>query len=110
MTNIVSTLAKVVIALLVTANLTTLATHALADDECHDPIEKWQPREALKTRLQQQGWVVHRIRIDDGCYEVRALDEQGRKVKATFAPASLTLLELDVKHEKHEKHDKPDQS
>jgi hypothetical protein len=73
-----------------------------ADDECKDPIAQWQSREVLKAKLEQQGWVVKRIRIDDGCYEVRAMDEQGRRVKATYAPASLTLLELEVKHDKHE--------
>lgn len=75
---------------------------AVADDECQDPIAQWQSREVLKTKLEQQGWVVKRIRIDDGCYEVRAIDAQGRRVKATYAPASLTLLELKVKHDKHE--------
>ncbi|MFN6970901.1 MAG: PepSY domain-containing protein [Rheinheimera sp.] len=75
---------------------------AVADDECQDPIDQWQPREVLKTKLEQQGWVVKRIRIDDGCYEVRAIDAQGRRVKATYAPASLTLLELKVKHDKQD--------
>lgn len=75
----------------------------LADQECKDPIAQWQPREVLKTKLEQQGWVVKRIRIDDGCYEVRAIDAQGRRVKATYAPASLTLLELELKHHKHDR-------
>lgn len=77
----------------------TLAGAAWADEECKDPIAQWQTREVLKARLEQQGWVVKRIRIDDGCYEVRAMDEQGRRVKATYAPATLTLLELEVKHD-----------
>jgi len=74
----------------------------LADEECKDPIAQWQPREVLKTKLEQQGWVVKRIRIDDGCYEVRAIDAQGRRVKATYAPASLALLELEVKHNQYD--------
>ena len=77
----------------------TLAGAAWADEECKDPIAQWQSREVLKARLEQQGWVVKRIRIDDGCYEVRAMDEQGRRVKATYAPATLTLLEMEVKHD-----------
>lgn len=74
----------------------------LADNECKDPIAKWQSREVLKTELEQRGWVVKRIRIDDGCYEVRAMDEHGRRVKATYAPSSLTLLELEIKHDKQD--------
>lgn len=83
-------------------SLTFFTVPAQADDECNDPIATWQSREVLKVKLEQQGWVVKRIRIDDGCYEVRAMDEQGRRVKATYAPASLTLLELEVKHDQHE--------
>lgn len=83
----------------VTLASVTLAGAAWADEECKDPIAQWQSREVLKAKLEQQGWVVKRIRIDDGCYEVRAMDEQGRRVKATYAPATLTLLELDVKHD-----------
>ena len=82
--------------------LVFFSTATVADEECTDPIAQWQPREVLKTKLEQQGWVVKRIRIDDGCYEVRAIDAQGRRVKATYAPASLTLLELELKHDKHE--------
>ncbi len=90
-----------------------LAGAASSDDDCKDPIAQWQSREVLKAKLEQQGWVVKRIRIDDGCYEVRAMDEQGRRVKATYAPATLTLLELEVKHDHQEqreqqhKHQKP---
>lgn len=83
-------------------SLVFFSAATLADEECTDPIAQWQPREVLKTKLEQQGWMVKRIRIDDGCYEVRAIDAQGRRVKATYAPASLTLLKLKVKHDQQE--------
>jgi hypothetical protein len=72
----------------------------LADDDCTDPVAEWQSRQVLKNRLEQQGWQVRLIRIDDGCYEVEALDEGGRRVKAKFTPASLTLIELEVSQHK----------
>jgi hypothetical protein len=83
--------------------LTFIAWPTIADEECTDQIAEWQPREILKKQLEAQGWVVKRIRIDDGCYEVRALDSKGRRVKATFTPASLTLLELEIKHDEESK-------
>lgn len=101
MNSTMSILAKVARLLLVSFNLTLMVAPALADDECEEPIADWQPREILKQRLEQQGWVVQRIRIDDGCYEVRALNERGRRIKATFSPASLILLKLKVKDDKH---------
>ena len=96
-------LTKLTIVLVLSLNCIIISTTVLADDEeCRDPIAQWQTREVLKKRLEELGWVVHRIRIDDGCYEVRAIDEQGRRVKATYSPASLTLLELKVKNREHE--------
>lgn len=79
-----------------------LAKNALADEDCSDPVGQWQSREVLKKRLEQQAWIVQHIRIDDGCYEVRALDDQGRRVKATYSPAALTLLKLKVKNHQGE--------
>ena len=66
---------------------------ALADDDCDDPISNRQPREALRQQLEDDGWIVYRIKIDDGCYEVKAQDNEGNRVEASFAPASLELME-----------------
>lgn len=103
--NTISALRKIALLLGAFVSLIVFSNPVLADEQCEAPIAQWQSREVLKAKLEQQGWLVKRIRIDDGCYEVRAMDEQGRRVKATFAPASLTLLELEVKHNKQTKRD-----
>lgn len=69
---------------------------ALADTACDDPVASWQPRESLRQKIEQRGWVVQRIKVDDGCYEVRGRDRKGNKFKATYAPASLRLLTLEI--------------
>ena len=70
---------------------------ALADDDCNDPVADWQPREVLRQQLEQRGWTVQRIKVDDGCYEVRGVDKLGNKFKAKYAPASLRIRQLEVK-------------
>ena len=45
---------------------------ALADDDCDAPIAHWQPRDAVLRMAAEQGWQVQRLKIDDGCYEIRA--------------------------------------
>lgn len=105
--NKISVVRKMAMVFGVFISLSFFTWSALADDECDDPIANWQSREMLKEKLEQQGWVVERIRIDDGCYEVRALDQHGRRVKATYSPASLTLLELEVKHGKQQNSEHP---
>jgi hypothetical protein len=69
----------------------------LADDDCTDPVADWQPRETLRQQVEQEGWTVRRIKVDDGCYEVRGQDRQGNKLRASYAPASLQLRELEIK-------------
>lgn len=70
---------------------------ALADDDCNDPVSEWQPREQLRQIMEDKGWHVKRIKVDDGCYEVKGFDRKGNRVKATFSPASLKIRELKIK-------------
>lgn len=70
----------------------------LADGDCSDPVAEWQPREMLRQRLEQQGWKVQRIKVDDGCYEVRGVDGHGNKFKGKYSPKSLRVKELEIKY------------
>jgi len=69
---------------------------AMADNDCVDPVANWQPREVLRQQLEQQGWTVQRIKVDDGCYEVRGIDRLGNNFKAKYAPASLRIHKLEI--------------
>ncbi len=68
----------------------------LANDDCLDPVADWQPRDVLRQQLEGHGWDVRRIKVDDGCYQVRATDRKGNPVEATFAPASLRIRTLEI--------------
>jgi len=74
---------------------------ALADDDCHVPMSQWQPREAVETIARARGWQVSRIKIDDGCYQVRGLDEAGNAFKAKIDPQTLSIVKMKRK-ERHE--------
>lgn len=87
------------VGLVALVQLATLPMPAIADDDCQDPVVEWQSRQTLKNRLEQLGWQIQRIRIDDGCYQVHAIDQLGRRVKATFTPATLSLIKLEIRAE-----------
>ncbi|MFT0548649.1 PepSY domain-containing protein [Allopusillimonas ginsengisoli] len=74
-----------------------ISSTALADDHCTDPVADWQPREVLRQQLEQHGWTVNRIKVDDGCYEVKGVDKNGNKFEAKYAPASLQIRKLEIK-------------
>jgi hypothetical protein len=76
---------------------------AAADERCAVPLADWQPKTALQTKLEGDGWTVLRIRTDDGCYAVHGRDASGRTFKARFDPA--TLERLPGRRDRHDHHD-----
>ncbi len=67
---------------------------ASASDDCDAPLERWQTREAVRQMATAQGWQIQRLKIDDGCYEVRGTDAQGRAFKAKIDPETLKVLKI----------------
>lgn len=53
------------------------------------PPETWQPQSTLEKQLVAKGWKVNRIKVDGGCYEVYAIDDNGKRVEAYFHPETL---------------------
>ncbi len=65
-----------------------------ADDDCDAPVERWQSREAVRQMAARQGWKIQRLKIDDGCYEIRGTNAQGRAFKAKIDPETLQVLKM----------------
>lgn len=74
--------------------LALAAVPALAGDDCDVPTQQWQSRDAVMQMAAQQGWQVQRLKIDDGCYEIRGRDAQGRSFKAKLDPQTLRVLKI----------------
>ena len=88
--------------------LAVAALPALASSDCDAPASQWQSREAVRQMAQQQGWQIERLKIDDGCYEIRGTDAQGRRFKAKLDPETLQVLKIkqrerDEHHKEHER-------
>lgn len=84
--------------IVITFLLLLVSGSALADDDCDDPVARWQPRENLRQKLEAEGWQVFRIKVDDGCYEVKGRDSNGHRVEAEYSPATLELREIERKY------------
>ena len=79
---------------LLALSLGLAALPALADDDCNAPMDRWQSREAVRQMAAQQGWQIQRLKIDDGCYEIRGTDNQGRTFKAKIDPETLKVVKI----------------
>jgi len=53
------------------------------------PQSGWQSQDTLKKKLTDQGWQIRQIKIDGGCYEVYAVNEQGQRVESYFHPVTF---------------------
>ena len=61
---------------------------ALADKDCVDPVANWQSRDVLRERLEQRGWKVQRIKVDDGwCWTTRQ-----RGIQFTAPPGAILYV------------------
>lgn len=83
--------------LVLSLGLATVTTWA--SDDCDAPLNRWQTRDAVRQLAAAQGWEVHRLKIDDGCYEIRGTDVQGNAFKAKIDPETLKVLKM--KRDKH---------
>ncbi|MGP2490333.1 PepSY domain-containing protein [Mesorhizobium sp. PUT5] len=70
---------------------------AMADDDCHVPMDQWQSREAVEAMAKARGWQVSRLKIDDGCYQIRGIDGAGQSFKAKIDPATLSVVKMKYK-------------
>lgn len=87
--------------------LGVVALPTWAGDDCDAPVSRWQSREAVRQWAVTQGWQIQRLKIDDGCYEIRGTDAQGRLFKAKLDPETLKVLKIkqgDSKHSRERTH------
>lgn len=62
---------------------------AQAEDEstkCDVPKDKWISEDAMKAKAKELGLDVRKIKVENGCYEVYAIDAKGKKVEQVFNP------------------------
>ena len=86
---------------LLALSLGLTALPASADKDCDAPLNRWQSRDAVRQMAAAQGWEIQRLKIDDGCYEVRGTDSQGRAFKAKIDPETLKVLKMKQGERRH---------
>ncbi|WP_454289314.1 PepSY domain-containing protein [Rhizobium arsenicireducens] len=84
--------------ILTAAFVALVAGSVQADDDCNVPMANWQPREAVRAMVEARGWQLKRIKIDDGCYEIHAVDADGQRFEAKIDPQTLRVIEIEHEH------------
>ena len=66
-----------------TATATPTATCSTSD------VSKFQPQAKLTDMLTKSGLTVRQIKVEKGCYEVYAVDKDGKKVNTAYNAETL---------------------
>ena len=73
-----------------------VAAPALADDDggsCGNvPRTQWMTEEAAKSKAADLGYDVRRVKEEDGCYEIYAIDKSGAKVELHMHPVTGAVV------------------
>lgn len=79
--------------LAVAALVAMAASPAFARGGCATgPSSHFQPKAKLEAKLKAEGLDVRRIKVENGCYEVYALDHKGRRVNAAYNAITFKRL------------------
>jgi hypothetical protein len=56
------------------------------------PAAQFKSKAMLEAQLKGEGLTVRQIKVENGCYEVYALDKAGKKVNAAYNAETLEKL------------------
>lgn len=77
--------------------LSTLGvSKALTDEYCDVPMVGWRPMIELREFLESEGWVIKKTKIDDGCYQAKAIDPEGLLVEVLFDPQTFAIMKWEL--------------
>ncbi len=56
------------------------------------PRAQWMSEEAVRGHATELGYDVRNVKIEDGCYEIYAIDGEGRRVEAYLNPTTGSVV------------------
>ena len=68
------------------------AAPALAKGCGDAPRAQWLSEEAIKAKGAELGYEVRRVKVEDGCYELYAVDKNSAKLELYFNPVTGALV------------------
>jgi hypothetical protein len=79
---------------LLTAAAIALSNPALAAGKCSTlPKSNWQPQARLEAQLASEGLKVRQVKVENGCYEVYAINKDGKRENMAFNAETLQRLD-----------------
>ena len=77
----------------------SLSTSVLAKADCaKHPKDQWMPEADAKARIEAQGYMIKKFKVDGQCYEIYGTNKEGKKVEIYFDTKTLAVVKAEVEH------------
>jgi hypothetical protein len=74
-----------------------VASAAHASPSCGNaPQSSWLSLADVEAKATAMGYKVRQVKIEDGCYEIYALDKDGKRVEAYLNPVTAEVVETKI--------------
>lgn len=87
----------IIAAAAMTAALATPALSSGDDVKCINSTGQWMTEDAAKAKATELGYDVRRVKREDGCYELYAIDKKGARVEIYLNPSTGEVVKTKVK-------------
>ena len=67
------------------------------DASCATSGEKWMTTDAAKAKASELGYEVRRVKRENGCYELYAIDAKGARMEVFMHPVSGEIVAIKTK-------------
>lgn len=60
------------------------------------PKSEWANQDELRTVLNEEGFTIKELKIDNHCYEMYGINKQGKNVEIYFDMKSLAIIAAEI--------------
>jgi hypothetical protein len=75
--------------------LATTAAHAKADCPAY-PKSEWMNESQARSKLEAQGYVINKFKVDGNCYEIYGRNKDGKKVEIYYDAKTLEPVKSEI--------------
>lgn len=74
-----------------------VSTGALASAKCvAHPKAEWMKEADARAKIEAQGYVIKKFKVDGNCYEIYGTTKEGKKAEIYFDTKSLEIVKSEI--------------
>jgi hypothetical protein len=78
--------------------LTFAAGSAFAAANCPSyPKSEWMPEADAKAKIEAQGYVIGKFKVDGNCYEIYGTNKEGKRAEVYFDAKTLDIVKAEIR-------------